>query len=199
MKKIGLISLALVLALGALGVAYAPWTDEVEITQTVQTGSLEIGVRGEAELRDDEKDYVDLTVTHGPFKFEKDGDDFFDSVTVDIGNLYPCVYVDETFEIAIGGSVPVHLYPSFTYDDEDGLFAPDSMNIYWKIWSNDTLLGEGAGLDELAEALPDHQAYPCEIITIEMTKHLKQYDGANMNLEGSFTITVTAYQYNWTP
>ncbi len=45
MKKIGLISLALVLALGALGVAYAAWTDQVTIEGTVETGKLELTVK----------------------------------------------------------------------------------------------------------------------------------------------------------
>lgn len=40
MKKLLFISLALVLALGALGVSYASWTDKVTITGTVKTGNL---------------------------------------------------------------------------------------------------------------------------------------------------------------
>jgi len=193
-----MISLALVLALGALGVAYAPWTDEVEITQTVETGSLEIGVRGWADLEGDTKDYVDITVTEGESKFFKNTDEFFASVTIDIDNLYPSVWVHETFEIAIGGTVPVYLYPTFSYDDEDGLFDADSMTINWRIFDADgEEVADGVGLDALAEALPDHQAYPCEIITIEIDKHLEQHDGENMNLDGSFTITIKAVQYNY--
>ena len=44
MKKIVIISLALILALGGLGAAYAAWTDEVVITETVYTGDLCVGV-----------------------------------------------------------------------------------------------------------------------------------------------------------
>jgi hypothetical protein len=43
-KKIGLLALALVLALGALGVGYAAWEDSVTITGTVQTGSVDIEI-----------------------------------------------------------------------------------------------------------------------------------------------------------
>jgi hypothetical protein len=39
-KKIGLLCLALVLALGALGVGYASWTDTIFVDGTVQTGSV---------------------------------------------------------------------------------------------------------------------------------------------------------------
>jgi hypothetical protein len=40
MKKIGLLSLAIVLALGALGVGYASWTDTIFIDGTVTTGDF---------------------------------------------------------------------------------------------------------------------------------------------------------------
>lgn len=43
-KKIGLLALALVLALGALGVGYATWTDTITIEGTVETGSVDINV-----------------------------------------------------------------------------------------------------------------------------------------------------------
>jgi hypothetical protein len=44
MKKIGLIMLALVIALGTLGVGYAMWQDIIWIDGTVNTGELEIDV-----------------------------------------------------------------------------------------------------------------------------------------------------------
>jgi len=44
MKKIGLLALALVLALGALGVGYAAWTDTITIKGTVNTGNVDIVV-----------------------------------------------------------------------------------------------------------------------------------------------------------
>jgi hypothetical protein len=43
-KKIGLLALALVLALGALGVGYAAWTDTIFITGTVETGSVDLEI-----------------------------------------------------------------------------------------------------------------------------------------------------------
>jgi hypothetical protein len=44
MKKIGLLSLALVLALGTLGLGYAHWTDSVFIEGKVCTGSVDLEV-----------------------------------------------------------------------------------------------------------------------------------------------------------
>jgi hypothetical protein len=44
LKRIGLLALALVIALGAMGVGYAAWTDEVYLEGTVYTGTLDIDV-----------------------------------------------------------------------------------------------------------------------------------------------------------
>lgn len=44
MKKVLFITLAIIMALGALGVGYASWTDKVNITGTVNTGTVSIEV-----------------------------------------------------------------------------------------------------------------------------------------------------------
>ena len=46
MKKIGLLCLALVFALGALGIGYAAWTDTLTVEGTVNTGDVDINVVG---------------------------------------------------------------------------------------------------------------------------------------------------------
>jgi len=46
LKRIGVLALALLIALGALGTAYAAWTDSVYIEGTVYTGTLDIDVAG---------------------------------------------------------------------------------------------------------------------------------------------------------
>jgi hypothetical protein len=49
MRKIGFICLAVVLAMGALGVGYAMWWDEVKIEGTVNTGSVEISINATSD------------------------------------------------------------------------------------------------------------------------------------------------------
>jgi len=44
MRKIGLIAMALVLALGTLGVGYAMWTDTVTINGSVTTGNVDLDI-----------------------------------------------------------------------------------------------------------------------------------------------------------
>ena len=51
MKKIGLICLALVLALGTLGVGYAMWSDTVIISGNVTTGSVDIEIESLSHTR----------------------------------------------------------------------------------------------------------------------------------------------------
>jgi hypothetical protein len=46
LRRIGLLALALVISLGALGVAYAAWTDSVYVTGTVNTGTLDVDICG---------------------------------------------------------------------------------------------------------------------------------------------------------
>jgi len=46
MKKIGILILTLVFALGAVGVGYAMWSDTISISGTVKTGSLDLDITG---------------------------------------------------------------------------------------------------------------------------------------------------------
>jgi predicted ribosomally synthesized peptide with SipW-like signal peptide len=46
MRKVGLIALALVLALGSLGVGYAMWSDTVTINGSVTTGNVDLDIVG---------------------------------------------------------------------------------------------------------------------------------------------------------
>jgi len=46
LKRIGVLALAMLIALGALGTAYAAWTDSIYVQGTVNTGTLDIDVAG---------------------------------------------------------------------------------------------------------------------------------------------------------
>jgi len=205
MKRIGMICLAMVLALGALGVAYAPWTDEVEITQTVQTGFLEAGIRGEADIEGDTKEIADAEVTHGDFRFQKDGENFYASVTVDITDLFPCVTVTETFWIGVPeGSIPVKLMitASSIWVDPADPYLFDYLEIDWTITGThnggedlEPIIGTGS---DFGGALAGLQLHGCDVIELEVVKKLEQDDDAQ-GLSGGFAVTVTAIQYNEYP
>jgi hypothetical protein len=46
MKRITILALVLVLCLGAIGVGYANWTDEIDINGDVETGTVDLSVKG---------------------------------------------------------------------------------------------------------------------------------------------------------
>jgi predicted ribosomally synthesized peptide with SipW-like signal peptide len=56
MKKVGLLLLALVVALGALGVGYAKWSDNVSIAGTITTGNVSIGITDQGTFDDGQAD-----------------------------------------------------------------------------------------------------------------------------------------------
>jgi hypothetical protein len=221
MKKIGLLCLALVLALGTLGVGYAMWSDTVVIDQTVQTGTVEVGVFGVTNYTE-EKDVLDLELTHGDFKFKKLVDpvpgaslfgpgtyNFYESVTVAISNLYPSLSVLEDFVIGNAGSVPVKLQVGLNVTDPDGVY--DHLDISWtKYLVRDdqvTVHGTGSGkatvsgswqdgaLGDIVEALESQQLHECDVIVLFVDKHLQQ-EAPQGSEEASFTLTVTAIQWN---
>jgi hypothetical protein len=123
MKKIGLICLALVLALGALGVGAALWMGGLIILGDVSTGSVDAIWSIDGVYKDgDVKDVSTLDVTML--------DPWF--MQIIIGNAYPSVTYTVEWNIMCTGTVPIHftepniisdLPPAtiFTFTDRDGL------------------------------------------------------------------------------
>ena len=134
MKKIGLLSLALVLALGTLGVGYAMWFDTLEIDGTISTGSLEIifasqydndpatGANDPCEAGSwnistgtpvwegsrYNKDYASIASTFEGYMQGTDLDG--DYATVTVNNAYPCYWGSVIWDIKNVGLIPVKLW-----------------------------------------------------------------------------------------
>jgi len=119
MKKIGLLILALVVALGGLGAGYAMWSDEINIEGTVNTGTVDLNVTSTSSQ------YIWKTENHGiacgdrvPAGIEPVASAVAtageDAVTFTFSNLFPlegacngssyCAGVTMTYE----GTIPVH-------------------------------------------------------------------------------------------
>jgi len=217
MKKIGLLCLALVLALGALGVGYAMWSDTVVIEQTVQTGSVEVGVFGVTQYTEN-KDVIDLTLSHGALKFTKEitADqvpmsalfgpgtyNFYESASVNITNLYPSLYVLEDFVIGSVGTVPVKLRVTLTVDDTAGIY--DHMDITWSVYLNGVWQNSGGGkatvggvdgaLADIEAELEGMQLHECDVVIVYIDKHLQQ-EAPQDSGPSSFEFTVEAVQWN---
>lgn len=101
MKKIGLISLALVLALGLGGVGYATWADVLTITGTVNTGTVSAVLSTGACSDDEVKDVSSISCVLTDPK----------TLTVTVTNAYPSITYTCEFDVHNTGTVPVILKP----------------------------------------------------------------------------------------
>jgi hypothetical protein len=116
MRKIGLFCLALVLALGTLGVGYSMWFDQVIIEGTVDTATLRLGiVKAEAEL-DQDKDVATVELSfEGPIKpwecdIPLEAEDYaYEKLVVTLNNTFPCLWVDIEFYVGNAGTIPIHI------------------------------------------------------------------------------------------
>lgn len=143
MKKIGLLSLALVLALGTLGIGYASWTDTLYIEGEVNTGTVDIDIvalsgtwvwkivdthdtvyhHGWGTTLGGPEDFVPpagallvASATADLVAYGDDGD--MDGAYVTFDNLYPCDYFMVDILVHYVGSIPVRLDVEIDYIDD---------------------------------------------------------------------------------
>ena len=215
MRKIGLLSLALVLALGTLGIAYAAWTDEVTIQGTVNTGSVDLNV----------VDYSGTWVVkpydthlseyyHGWLADKPDpavgeivawaearpGTADEADIVIEFKNIFPCQWFKADFLLHYDGSIPARLYADIT-PGTGGNETTLAQYVTIKAWK---LEGYVHDQDQgsihqwlIDENLVDIgvQLHNCDYILVKMIIHLPQ-DNALMGLEGSFTARIQAIQWN---
>jgi hypothetical protein len=99
MKKIGFIVLAVVLALGAMGAAYAAWGQNLVFSGSVATGTYVVNLTNVTALSD--ANHVATLTATGP------GPEV--ASTVVAANLYPGATETVTFKIANTGSIPAKI------------------------------------------------------------------------------------------
>jgi hypothetical protein len=211
MKKIGLISLAIVLALGTLGVGYALWSQQLTITGETHTGSLSVGFTSISPV----EKYEDPVGSGIFYDGEVEGKDvgkftsgmtdlYTDPITgkqaylngwVAIKNAYPCYWLHITFVIKNTGTIPV-IYDQIVIDDPTGVLT----------WV------DGAGGEDLGALvnakgekilqfrfvnLIGHQQHPCSTTKAEIDVHVEQ--PAEQGAKYEFRMKVRAIQWNEYP
>ena len=143
MKKIALISLALVLALGTLGVAGALWSDWLFVDGYVYTGN--IGAEWSiSNYYDDEAADKDVSYIY-PWIVG-------DTLYIDIYNAYPSITYTVIYDIHNTGTIPIHFdYPWLYTDLPAGTFitflaynaAGEQVVLYdYQLHPGDTMYGE---------------------------------------------------------
>jgi len=230
MKKVGLLILVLVIALGALGVGYAKWTDTVTIGGSVNTGSINLGIldtgTDDASTtadpqcglgnNDENKNVASTTSTNGAPKVPPcliNSTQYFAGITETIVKAYP--YYSPTFHFQIGncGSVPVKIESPIGID-ASGVDLTPWMALTWTILDEygQSYDGTGGSFMQLFSALQGMQIGGGLHITVNATICFQETnifaytdnEGQHpigtvimpQNADTSFTITVTASQWN---
>ena len=186
MKKVGLLCLALVLALGTLGIGYATWSANVTILQTVETGSVRVGVL-DVGTNDSGEAHIDPGYTKHVARCESTntgstvpcgdcgGGPYYDEVTEVITNAYPCYSCNITYKFVSCGSIPVHFAEWKTTIDEASSNMCDWVELKgWWLTDQNGQETDGTTEQELEDSLELLQLHQCDNITLIIQKHLKQ-------------------------
>lgn len=209
MKKIGLLCLALVLALGTIGVGYAAWTDTIYIEGTVDTGSLSIGFSkimtdepfGEVENKD--VGSIDGWLT-GDVKCQVDyagvPTNVYEKAVFVLTNAYPCYRTAAVVDVASCGSIPVIItdltITMVQVDPQDSDIVIETLTWvgttgqsgYFNDSNGDTVFA----IDVVN--LVGTQLHQGDKNSVEFDMHLKQ--PAKQNAMYIITITITGIQWN---
>ena len=207
MKKIGLLLLALIFALGTLGVGYAMWSDTIFVKGTVNTGTVDITVDEYSAT------YVyKILSTHGieVSDVEIDNADYMPvaSAVAEVGenaqevvmtydNLFPGELYCADFGGAYLGTIPAHIYAEISTDDAwlQALWDAGFVTVNYTIWDAQENVIEG-------DVVQLHEGYrynvalcieiPQEVDDIGNTKELLS------GMSGSFEAKIVVYQWNET-
>lgn len=127
MKKVGLLGLALVLALAITGAGFAKWNQTLRIDGTVTTGDLCVGIRdaGTSDPADTNDHGFDLasavpvplgkdvgkaeSVQVGDVKCWHGGVAYYETIKFTVENAYPFYYWRDSIDIANCGSTPAKI------------------------------------------------------------------------------------------
>jgi predicted ribosomally synthesized peptide with SipW-like signal peptide len=102
MKKLGLLMLALVIAIGAMGAGYAYWTQTINVSAAVQTGDLNAIFNGNNAV----DAWADTPDNVAYFSTTGNGTEL---LTVTIKNAYPGMIATIPVVITNNGTIPIDL------------------------------------------------------------------------------------------
>lgn len=180
MKKAMGMFVALILALGMSGLAYATWSETLTISGTVKTGTVDVEW-SEVDNWDTEPEGKDVSYITCEID-EKDSN----LLHVTVHNAYPSIHYYNVVDIHCVGTIPVHLY---------GVYVPPTDPViqvditYW--------YDEGATKPVIELPVQLHQ---CEriyaLIHVHITQDAEQGRGIGETPPYTFTAQIDAVQWN---
>ncbi len=212
MRKVGLLILALVFALGALGAGYAMWSDEIVIKGTVNTGTVDITVdeysstyvykdldNNELINSDEpmEGNYLLVAYATAEEAVNSDAD-----VIMTFDNLFPGEIYCADFGGEYTGTIPVHVAADIAVCGEDAeafadLWDLGYINYVVQVW--DTEENEV----EIGDVVQLHQGYRYNVaLCIEIPQEIELDDQVVNSKEflsgksACFVAKIVAYQWN---
>ena len=176
MRKIGLLCLALVLALGSLGVGYALWCKYIVVSGTVETGEID-AVWSVEDYGDSEAGNKDASSVYAWLTNEGK------TLNVTIYDAYPSIDYWVYFDVHSTGSVPIH-FCDVVCDRSD--FPVEAGTISWLESDYTTTLDWSAW-----------QLHYCDVAYGYLNIHLTNC--AQQTHTYTFTCDLQYYNYNETP
>jgi len=213
MKKIGLICLAVVLAVGAIGFGYANWTDTVVVEENVATGNVCVEFQYPLTFTDPfppptpTPDWTCDPVTMNNVRpvappknvgwgegiyVDTDADTYYDTLQVTLHDVYPCYYNHVDFWVHNCGTIPVIL-TKVTIDDGTTTQDITANGVYY-------LDLNGNGIDDFEIKWGNHlgaQFEPCDDADISFGMHMLQDDDPPDMQGQSYTFYLTLHFVQW--
>ena len=183
-EKIGILSLVLVLALGALGVGFAQWTETLNVGGSASTGSLQLGLTSRG-CNDNETGpdvgTISCAQTGGGPGYD------YTEYTITVSNAYPGYVGWCCFDIENIGTIPAKVCVPGTYAPQLPMWADVDI---------DSVLNLGV----LPMVLNPGDFYSNRCVTVTINDEGAGINGVLVPCQEnscfSFVITIKAIQWN---
>jgi len=175
--KLGILCIALVIALGTFGVGYATWSDNATVEETVYSGTWEVELTSAGCDKADTCEEATCDVMT----------DSVETLTVDIVNAPPCCSGNITFTIENVGTIPAKISKvEFIAPDDDATVLLSDTWYYFDLIGDDD---DDLSL-HLQPGLIGQQFDPAETVNGEINFHVEA--GASDNLTTQFDLKFEA-------
>jgi hypothetical protein len=157
MKKLGLIILAVIMALGLVGVAFASWSSTLTATATVTDATFNPVFGGSPVTGAPLGLYGNYSISGNGTK----------TLTVTVGNAYPGLAVSIPITVNSGSSIPVNV--SIAETDNFGVYdSPNTINVSAPTYPSPIAVSPGYETSNLVFTL-DNNIIPAGVYTIILT------------------------------